>query len=375
MDHPVVDDRRHLVDLLAVGPHRRGADAELPARTDRTTRTADVEEHRGRVAPDAATPAGVLHAHRDHVAPRVQRTGRHVVQPRSAVIARAAHLDAVHPRDVVVVDGAEPEAQAASGLAGREVEADAVPHDAVEAVVALLLPEPGHRDGLPPALVERGVGPRGATVHESRVRRGDVADLRAQPLDEAPLRGLLLRPPRGPRGAVEAERGATHPRLDPAPAPRGVDDADRHVDGLSEVAREIVRDRAERADVLRIRDGPRAAGEIGLGRVRERDRHLEVADRPIVRGGDRRGGVQRVGERPLHVRLTRRDPDVSDEDVAQHDAVRPGAHDEPVRPPRSARRELDAPGSGLRCGRGADHAVERHGDRPSRRTPPPYRQG
>src|SRR5204863_3308802 len=97
---------------------------------------------------------------------------------RQAVVVRAADLDAVHPGDVGVVDRAETEANTARCVVGRELERDTIPRDAVEAIVALLLPQRRHGDGLPPALVERGVRPEAATVDEPRVGLGEVADLR-----------------------------------------------------------------------------------------------------------------------------------------------------------------------------------------------------
>src|SRR2546430_17581154 len=79
---------------------------------------------------------------------------------------------------------------------------------------------------------------------------------------------------RRPGAVAEVLCLARDPRLDVAPAPSRVDDADRYANVRPQVPNEEIRNGAEGADVLPITRRPRAAGEIFPRRARPRIRHL-----------------------------------------------------------------------------------------------------
>ena len=156
-------------------------------------------------------------------------------------------------------------------------------------VVAGLLPQRRHGDRRPAASSSAGSAHTRAAIHESRVHLREVsADLRAQPCDEArAATRCSVRPDRVPRArSSRPSAGAlihVSMRLPP------------HVVLTMPIgtSTDLRRSRAKkyptalkRPDVRRVRDRPRAAGEVGLGRRRVRRRHLEVADARVVRRGD-----------------------------------------------------------------------------------------
>ena len=96
---------------------------------------------------------------------------------------------------------------------------------------------------------------------------------------------------------------ARDPRLDVAPAPRRVDDADRYANVGPQVPNEEIRNGAEGADVLSITRRPGAAGEVFLWRERPRVRNFELTDRRVVCFRDGLCGVGRARHLEFHVRL------------------------------------------------------------------------
>ncbi len=258
----------------------------------------------------------------------------------SIVAVRAPDLGPVHPADVVVVDLAQRQPHALLRLRVGEREAAAVPGDPVQPVVAHPLPEIRDRNRRPPGIVEGGIGPRRTPVDEPAVDGGQAAETDPQRLAN---RGVLRVPPArrlSPRAVAQTQRPAAHPRLDVAAAPRRVDQPDGHPRRSPQLTGEVVPDRREGADVLRVGDRPGPAGEIRGGGLSIGERDLELADPGIVRRRDLRRRAVGGGHRQLHVRLAGRDPHVADQDVVDDDPPR----DSRRRPARTARRSR-APGA------------------------------
>src|SRR5262249_20972141 len=118
-----------------------------------------------------------------------------------------------------------------------------------------------------------------------------------------------------------ARRGFRHrPRLDRRTAPRAVDQPDRHAQLLLNARTEVVQRGREPADRVRLARLPRRLDVlrwlVGLD--------LWDVEQPNLRGigsGDGLFRTVRGGERPLHVRLARANPDLANEDVFQLDLV------------------------------------------------------
>ena len=158
---------------------------------------------------------------------------------------------------------------------------------------------------------------------------------------------VRLRVPRGDRivkvrelglgrfAVHRAEHGQRGPGLDGGPAARGVDDADGHVAGLVDPAREDVADGREFADRLGRAHVPVALAEVPAepvaplvqaGKALLEFRALAVgdgqdADLGEVRGDDFERAVLDFRELELHVALPAEHPDVTDEDVVENESL------------------------------------------------------
>src|SRR5690606_1553825 len=154
----------------------------------------------------------------------------------------AAHLHAIDPGGVGIVDAADAERDARLRPGRRQFEAGAVPGHAVHAVPAGRLPHTGHGTVVPAAGVELARLPAG-TVR----RQGPARQVGAGLRQRLPVLDLKLARGLGQGIAVDALGVGIRPGLDAAAAPGAVDDADRHFLRVAQFAREEVRDRRERA--------------------------------------------------------------------------------------------------------------------------------
>ena len=315
------------------------------------------ERHVPGLAGEAAGLADVDDLDGDDIAPLAQDAGGHLVDARHVPDGVGADEDAVHPRDVDVVDRPERERRPAGGLRGREVERAPVPGAAVEALVELVLEADG----------DLGLGPR--RIVEAGALGGDVALRRALrlPEGEAALvfrlaagrvvggevgdRLVDLRALRGTDGAVGL---LGQPGLDRRAGPRRLDEADRDVrHGL---AQRLAEEPAAGRERLGVREaGARPRG--GLGEVGERRRGggVAVVEEAHPRVVGRFHVLLAPREAPavahVHVGLSGAEPHVAEEDVLR-DERRVGAGGGQV-----AGREPERTAGGMRGKDGAPAAV------------------
>src|SRR5690606_10694942 len=222
----------------------------------------------------------------------------------------------VHEANVGIVDHAETKRDGSRRLRLAQLEARAVPRDAIQPLVADLLPPARYGYRAPSRIIQLGIGPDGAAALHTGVRGGQLAaDALAQRRAELLLAVALRLHDLTVGVLAEAQRLRAHPRLDAAAAPGALDDADGHVDVFAQLAREEESDGREGADVLGQRPLPLAARELILGLRGPRVRHLEVADGRIRAGGNLLLGIHRAGHLPLHVGLPRGHPHVAEQDV------------------------------------------------------------
>src|SRR5690606_11220521 len=239
VDHLVVQEGRDLI-LFGLEVHACDPDAELPVAGERSPTAAHLDVEQIGCARDAASARGILHADGDDVRPRVQGLGRHLVH--AGPIPRLLHpADAmpVHEANVGIVDHAETQRDGSRRLRLAQLEARAVPRDAIQPLVADLLPPARYGDRAPSRIIQLGIGPDGAAALHTGVRGGQLAaDALAQRRAELLLAVALPLHDLTVGVLVEAQRLRAHPRLDAAAAPGALDDADGHVDVFAQLARE-----------------------------------------------------------------------------------------------------------------------------------------
>jgi hypothetical protein len=244
VDHPVVDDRGHLVDPLPVRPYARCPDLHPPPPGQRTALTpGDLHVEERWVAVRTAVAGPVLDPHREHVRARPQRRGGNRVTPQLRVAVGPPHLHPVHPRDVVVVDPAQREPDPRARLLLREGEARPVPDRAVQPGEPRLLPVRGDRELHPPGIVERRVRPHRASADQARVHGRQLAQDRFQRVPDRGARGTLPLHDGRPLRLAQTQRLPAHPRLNVRTAPGAVDDPHGNADRRPQVPREVVRHR------------------------------------------------------------------------------------------------------------------------------------
>ena len=210
-------------------------------------------------------------------------------------------------------------------LLAIEIERDAMPANAVHAAIARALPIRRHGNAPPRHVVERGIGPHRAISNHAGILHRQLAEQPAEGVARRAQARVFRAMNRAQRAVGEMLRAERHPRFDVAAAPRGVDDADRNAECFAQIAREVVRHGREAAGMRGVRARPLAAGNVGLRRVRPRDRNLELAQERVVRDGDLMRTAAGLRERPFHVRLPRRNPDVAHEHVVEIDLAHSGA--------------------------------------------------
>ena len=242
--------------------------------------------------------------------------------PWRAPAERIADDTPVHPGLVHLVDPAERERGCLRGLLRRQADCAAGPHHPVEIREfrdAPRLPVPEAGDGRPRARVlrlPRFAGGR-AVASPPVLPQSAVALIR---------RALVARIDRqhveaGVEAADRAQARVTNPRLDSRAGPRGAHESHGDVLRLVNLAAEEVAHCREPAQTVWNRTLPhRRLLECGsrLRRTRVRDRHQ--ADLVVGRSGGDELASARLANAELHVRLTRAEKDVSDEDVRQRPA-------------------------------------------------------
>ncbi len=336
-------------------------------------------------AAEAAAAHAVEDAHGHGVAPRAhERAGDAVAALRHPRVRRVgadrADALAVEVGRVEVVDGAELQRQVFTRPSRGHFQLPAEPDDAVH-VEPGRLPELRQAHPLPGGGVVRGLrealrfalvarvlhdvppGPLGLRALVLALEPRQVGQLSVVPLQH------------GFEGGVCGERAAARPRLGGRAAPGGVDESDGHLKTLVQLAAEEVADRRERRGLLRRRDDPAAFHvfeRLTGGLLRDGE---EVYEGVVGRGRLFRA-VLGVGERPLHVRLTRADPDLADEDVLEGERVAP-RHGQLEGAARLVRPHVDLPaaarvGDGRRCvpAERDGHALARLGPAPDARLAP-----
>ena len=240
-----------------------------------------------------------------------------------------ADLHAVEVGEVVVVDDGQIELQLLAGPRRGNLHGLAHPEEAAESVEPLILHEPGCGDLAPGRVVERRLDPTGLTLLEGRVHEGHLAAPRLHVLDEDPVarlgrfgQRLHLLDPLAEIGDVR-ERTAAGPRLGQRTAPAGLDQADGHVEVPVQLLAEEIARRREVGHVLRRADLPAAVAHLRVGERRGAGRVVDMqqTDVPVAVGLLQLPLHVRhaVGHAHLHVRLSRADPHLADEDVLQLD--------------------------------------------------------
>ena len=143
------------------------------------------------------------------------------------------------------------------------------------------------------------------------------------------------------------QRRGADPCLCHGPAGRGVDQPDRDLELLLQVAAEKVTDAGKVDDRLRRAHLPRAAGDRPLRRGRRGAGDAQQAKHGVIGGGDLLLEVVRAADVEGHVRLTAAQPDVAEQDVV---SLRRLAgllirHVQRVRPAGRVRRDRHGPAS------------------------------
>ncbi|MNK30752.1 hypothetical protein D3C87_491720 [compost metagenome] len=138
---------------------------------------------------------------------------------------------------------------------------------------------------------------------------------------------------RTPGAALRAQGRGAGPGFDPRTAPCRLDQSQRYVDGLLQLAGEVearrgkVADRAWRGGLPRNR-----RGEGGLGRHGRGLGHGQQADRRLRGSGHLAVRIKRASHRKLHVRLPGAQPDIAQQHVAHDPGGLPCAHRHFMRP-------------------------------------------
>ena len=225
----------------------------------------------------AAVGVHVRHPHRDGVGAGPDQFARNFVDARHTPVVRSrsaggADLFAVEKGFVAVIDRAEGERQLLAGPLRRNRDGAAIPENPIEIGGG----RTRHFLALPAGVVKIGIFPRLRRRRRGRIERiealfpGVESDLRFF----LQRRNFLLLLLAGSAGAFDLGEFAgtvggavarfADPALDRRAAPAGVDHADRDVQILVQLAREIVAERAEGADRFGRADHPARTGDLLL---------------------------------------------------------------------------------------------------------------
>jgi hypothetical protein len=340
-------------------------DARPPGAGQRDRTCSGVQAQRGGIAVEAAAAAGVGDAHGDPVRPRAQQARGHGIAARLLPAALAADTLAVDPDLVAIVHHGQVQRGRSGRLAGAEFDPLAQPDDTVQVGQALAFPHARRLQRRPVGVDVCGGGPV-LCVHafqrQARLPRGHEA--------------LQAIAPRGAEAGVVGRHGAhrggevgvlqsgvaAHPGLQHGAAPGGVDQADGHALHRLHLAREVVADGAELADLAGLGDDPGRRRDLGLGLHAGAQRHAQVAQLRVLRRGDFLGAGVGGRERPLHVGLAAQQPDVADQYVVQHHGL-VALDEQAVRPAGRQRGQLHPPAAIGADTRAGGAAAERHAQR------------
>ncbi|AAK25017.1 hypothetical protein CC_3055 [Caulobacter vibrioides CB15] len=381
-EHAVIEGR----DARQGVPRRAGRiaagarlDPVAPARQRQLGSVGQGQGPLGRIAVHAAVGVGVVGRGDDGVLAGLQRADRQGVvslQPgsRGRADAHAVEIGGVH-----LVDLAKAQGGGLRGLGGGQLDLGLEPDDAVELGQgrnAPAFPDPQiARRGRPgsgagPGRQGRLAGGLGAPpgldhLAPATAGGGLVGDRQVQDRD-----GVVI--------AADLAKGRRrHPGLDARAAPRGVDQAQRDLPRLLQLAGEVEaagREGADRVLVGRLPGGrflEVLGGRAGVGLL-DRGHADGVVGRAVV---DLVPGVARGGDLHLHVRLARAQPDIADQDVGRAGLGRGGGGGDGVGAAGGRGREVHAPGAvGTGLG-GQGLAGEGRGDGLARLGGSEHRQG
>ena len=112
----------------------------------------------------------------------------------------------------------------------------------------------------------------------------------------------------------------THPNFRRRPTPRGVNDADRHIEGALDIASEVISDGREVTDLLRTARLPLGRNVVDGGERPEFWNRVKTQQR-IGGLGDFGLGFEGCAHGPLHVRLATGDPHLADQHIADLDPI------------------------------------------------------